>query len=147
MFVSMNWIKEYVDFGDQDVVSLIKRFTLSTAEVEDIYYKGQDVQGVIVAEITSVEPHPNSKKLHLLKVNTDKEVVDVVCGASNVAVGQRVAFAPVGSHVVGMEIGAAQVAGYTSYGMCCGEDELGISDDHSGLMAIDVDCPLAKDIK
>ena len=147
MFVSMNWIKEYVDFGDQDVVSLIKRFTLSTAEVEDIYYKGQDVQGVIVAEITSVEPHPNSKKLHLLKVNTGKEVVDVVCGAPNVAVGQRVAFAPVGSHVVGMEIGAAQVAGYTSYGMCCGEDELGISDDHSGLMAIDVDCPLGTDIK
>lgn len=147
MFVSMNWIKEYVDFQGQDVTSLVKRFTLSTAEVEDIYYKGKDVQGVIIAEIKSVEPHPNSKKLHLLKVNTGKEICNVVCGAPNVSVGQRVAFAPIGSHVVGAEIQKATIAGYESEGMCCGEDELGISDDHSGLMEIDVDCPLGTDIK
>lgn len=147
MFVSMNWIKEYVDFGNQDVVSLIKRFTLSTAEVEDIYYKGKDVSGVIVAEIKEVQPHPNSKKLHLLKVDTGKKICNVVCGAPNVEVGQRVAFAPEGSHVVGGEIKKATVAGFESEGMCCGEDELGISDDHTGLMAIDVDCPLGTDIK
>lgn len=143
----MNWIKEYVDFGNQDVVSLIKRFTLSTAEVEDIYYKGKDVSGVIVAEIKDVQPHPNSKKLHLLKVDTGSKICNVVCGAPNVEVGQRVAFAPEGSHVVGGEIKKATVAGFESEGMCCGEDELGISDDHSGLMAIDVDCPLGTDIK
>ena len=68
MFVSMNWIQEYVDLSGEDIESLIKRFTLSTAEVEDIIYKGKEVQGVIIAEIKSVENHPNSKKLHLLKV-------------------------------------------------------------------------------
>lgn len=147
MFVSMNWIKEYVDFGNQDVTSLIKRFTLSTAEVEDIIYKGSEVSGVIVAEIKTVEPHPNSKKLHLLTVDTGSKICNVVCGAPNVEVGQRVAFAPEGSTVVGGKITKATVAGFESEGMCCGEDELGISDDHSGLMAIDVDCPLGTDIK
>ncbi|MCR4790342.1 MAG: phenylalanine--tRNA ligase subunit beta [Treponemataceae bacterium] len=147
MFVSMNWIQEYVDLSGFDIESLIKRFTLSTAEVEEIYHKGEEVQGVIIAQIESVEKHPDSKKLHLLKVNTGKEVVDVVCGAPNVEVGQKVAFAPVGSHVVGMEIKEAKIAGYMSYGMCCGEDELGISDDHTGLMAIDCDAPLGSDLK
>ena len=70
MFVSMNWIQEFVDLSGEDIESLIKRFTLSTAEVEDIIYKGKEVQGVIIAEIKSVENHPNSKKLHLLKVDT-----------------------------------------------------------------------------
>lgn len=147
MFVSMNWIKEYVDFAGQDVTSLIKRFTLSTAEVEDIIYKGTEVSGVIVAEIKSVEAHPNSKKLHLLTVDTGSKICNVVCGAPNVAVGQRVAFAPEGATVVGGKITKATVAGFESEGMCCGEDELGISDDHTGLMAIDVDCPLGTDIK
>ena len=147
MFVSMNWIQEYVDLSGENIESLIKRFTLSTAEVEDIIYKGKEVQGVIIAEIKSVENHPNSKKLHLLKVDTGSGIVDCVCGAPNVEVGQRVAFAPVGSHVVGMEITEATVAGYVSQGMCCGEDELGISDDHTGLMVIDSDAPLGTDIK
>ena len=147
MFVSMNWIQEYVDLSGENIESLIKRFTLSTAEVEDIIYKGKEVQGIIIAEIKSVENHPNSKKLHLLKVDTGSGIVDCVCGAPNVEVGQRVAFAPVGSHVVGMEITEATVAGYVSQGMCCGEDELGISDDHTGLMVIDSDAPLGTDIK
>ena len=147
MFVSMNWIQEYVDLSGLDIENLIKRFTLSTAEVEEIYHKGDEVQGVIVATITSVEKHPDSKKLHLLKVDTGKGEVDVVCGAPNVEIGQKVAFAPVGSHVVGMEIKEAKIAGYTSYGMCCGEDELGISDDHTGLMAIDEDVPNGTDLK
>ncbi len=147
MFVSMNWIKEYVDLSNENIEDLIHRFTLSTAEVEDIIYKGRDVQGVIVAEIVSVENHPDSKKLHLLKVNTGTEVLDVVCGAPNVAVGQRVALATVGSRVCAGEIGKARVAGYDSYGMCCGADELGLGEGHTGLMPIDVDAPLGTDIK
>ena len=75
MFVSMNWIQEYVDLSGEDIESLIKRFTLSTAEVEDIIYKGKEVQGVIIAEIKSVENHPNSKKLHLLKVDTGSGIL------------------------------------------------------------------------
>ena len=147
MFVSMNWIKEYVDLENEDLEELIHRFTLSTAEVEDIYYKGRDVRGVIIAEIASIENHPNSKKLHLLKVNTGSELLDIVCGAPNVTVGQRVALATVGGSVCAGEIGKATIAGYDSYGMCCGADELGLGEGHTGLMPIDVDAPLGTDIK
>ena len=147
MFVSMNWIKEYVDLENENIEELIHRFTLATAEVEDIIYKGKDVKGVIVAEITEIENHPNSKKLHLLKVNTGSEVLDIVCGAPNVAVGQRVALATVGGRVCAGEINKATIAGYDSYGMCCGADELGLGEGHTGLMPIDVDCPLGTDIK
>ncbi|MBQ0101501.1 MAG: phenylalanine--tRNA ligase subunit beta [Firmicutes bacterium] len=147
MLVSMNWINDYVDLNGENIEELIHRFTLSTAEVEDIYFKGKDVSGVIVAQIVSVENHPNSKKLHLLKVDTGSEVLDIVCGAPNVAVGQKVALATAGAHVPAGDISVATVAGYTSYGMCCAADELGLSDDHTGLMEIDVDCPLGTDIK
>lgn len=147
MFVSMNWIQDYVDLSGLDIESLIKRFTLSTAEVEDIIYKGRDVQGVIIAEIKSVEKVPDSKKLHLLEIDTGNGICRCVCGAPNVEVGQRVAYAPVGSHVVGGPITEVKIAGCVSQGMCCGEDELGISDDHSGLMVIDSDAPLGTDLK
>ena len=77
MFLSMNWICDFVDLNGLDRKSLIKNFTLSTAEVEDIIVKGEDTYGVVVAEIVSIENHPNSKKLHLLKVNNGKEILDV----------------------------------------------------------------------
>ncbi len=147
MFVSMNWIKEYVDLTNENIEELIHRFTLSTAEVEDIIYKGRDIEGVIVAQIVSVEKHPDSKKLHLLKVNTGADVLDIVCGAPNVEVGQKVALATVGGRVCAGDIGKARIAGYDSYGMCCGADELGIAEGHTGLMPIDVDVPLGTDIK
>ena len=147
MFVSMNWIKEYVDLENENIEELIHRFTLSTAEVEDIIYKGADVRGVIIAQIKEVENHPNSKKLHLLKVDTGSGILDIVCGAPNVEVGQKVALATVGGRVCAGEIGKATIAGYDSYGMCCGADELGIGEGHTGLMPIDVDAPLGTDIK
>ena len=147
MFLSMNWIGDFVDLSGLDRKALIRNFTLSTAEVEDIYVKGEDTYGVIVAEIASVENHPDSKKLHLLKVNTGKELLDVVCGAPNVRVGMKVPFATVGGCVSGHKIEVATVAGYKSYGMCCSEAELGMSDDHSGLFEITDDIALGTDIK
>ncbi|MBP5651533.1 MAG: phenylalanine--tRNA ligase subunit beta [Clostridia bacterium] len=147
MYISLNWIKDYVDLKGVDVEKLINQFTLSTAEVEGFEYKGKNVSGVIVAQIESVENHPNSKKLHLLKVNTGKEVLDVVCGAPNVRVGLKVAFATPGAQVGDMHIEPAVVGGYTSYGMCCGADELGISDEHWGLLELPDEFELGKDIK
>ena len=147
MFLSMNWIGDFVDFSGLDKKSLIKNFTLSTAEVEDIIVKGEDTYGVIVARIESIENHPNSKKLHLLKVNTGSAVIDVVCGAPNVREGMKVALATVGGSVCGHAIGEAVVAGFPSFGMCCSEAELGISDDNSGIWDITDDIALGTDIK
>ena len=147
MFLSMNWIGDFVDLSGLDRKALIKNFTLSTAEVEDIFVKGEDTYGVIVAEIAKIEDHPNSKKLHLLKVNTGRELVDVVCGAPNVRVGMRIPFVQVGGSVAGHKITEATIAGYKSYGMCCSEAELGISDNNAGLWEIDDEIALGTDIK
>ena len=147
MLISMNWIRDFVDLSGLDTDALIHRFTLSTAEVEEVYRYGADTHGVIVARIDAVEKHPASKKLHLLKVNDGTRLVDCVCGAPNVRVGMRVAFATEGAQVCGQPIARAKIAGYDSCGMCCSEQELGISADHSGLMEITDDIPLGTDIK
>ncbi len=146
MFISMNWIKDFVDLSGLDLEALIRRFTLSTAEVEDIYKKGEDIEGVVSAKILSVSPHPNSKKLHLLKVDAGDGVYDVVCGAPNAREGIIVPFVKEGGMVMGERIGAARIAGYDSHGMCCSEKEIGISQDHSGLMELPDDTPIGADL-
>ncbi|MGN1123285.1 MAG: phenylalanine--tRNA ligase subunit beta [Eubacterium sp.] len=149
MFLSMNWISDFVDFTGLDKLELIHRFSLSTAEVEnEIFFKGSDISKIVVAEIKSVENHPDSKKLHLLKVDAGgEELVDVVCGAPNVRVGMKTAFAKVGAQIGDIEITPRKLAGYTSYGMCCSEKEIGISDDNSGIMEITDDIPNGTDLK
>ena len=149
MFLSMNWISDFVDLSGLDKLKLINQFSLSTAEVEnDIYFKGSDLSGVVVAEIKSVENHPDSKKLHLLKVDAgESELTDVVCGAPNVRVGMKTAFAKVGAKIGEIEITPRKLAGYLSNGMCCSEKEIGISDDNSGIMEITDDIPNGTDLK
>ena len=149
MFLSMNWICDYVDLSGLDKLSLIHRFSLSTAEVEnEIFMKGSDINGIVVAEIKSVEEHPESRKLHLLKVDIgEAELVDVVCGAPNVAVGLKVPFAKLGAQIGDITIAPRKLAGYTSNGMCCSEKELGISDNNDGLMILDPAFAVGTDIK
>lgn len=147
MKVSMNWISDYVDLSGLDYEELIHRFTLSTAEVEDVEHKGKEVDGVVVAEIIGIEEHPNSKKLHLLELNLGDRTDRCVCGAQNVRVGMRIPFAPFGASVVGMTIGEATIAGVVSRGMCCSAQELGIAADSSGLLELDADAPLGKPVK
>lgn len=147
MFVSINWIKEYVDLSGLDIKKLINSFTLATAEVEDIIVKGEDIRDVVVGEILSIENHPNSKKLHLLKVDGGDRIYDVVCGAPNVRENMKIAFVKAGGRVPAGEITKATVAGYESEGMCCSAFELGLSDDKSGLMEIDVDAPNGTSLK
>lgn len=149
MFLSMNWISDFVDLSGLDKLKLINQFSLSTAEVEnDIYFKGSDLSGVVVAEIKSVENHPDSKKLHLLKVDAgESELTDVVCGAPNVRVGMKTAFAKVGAKIGEIEIAPRKLAGYLSNGMCCSEKEIGISEDNSGIMEITDYIPNGTDLK
>ncbi len=146
MLISMNWIGDFVDLSGLDLEALIHRFTLSTAEVEDVYHLGQDLRDVVAGKILSVENHPDSTKLHLLKVDGGDKIYEVVCGAPNVREGMIVPFVKEGGMVSGQEIACAKIAGQESHGMCCSEKELGISDDHSGLMELPADTPVGKDI-
>ncbi len=149
MFLSMNWISDFVDLTGLDKMDLIRRFSLSTAEVEnEIFLKGSDFSGIVVAEIKEIENHPKSEKLHLLKVDIgEAELVDVVCGAPNVRVGMKTAFAKVGAKLGEIEIAPRPLAGYMSNGMCCSEKEIGISDDNSGIMDILDDVKNGTDLK
>lgn len=149
MYISMNWIRDFVDLDGIDLLSLIHQFSLSTAEVEnEIFFKGKDLSGVVLAEIKSVENHPESEKLHLLKVDIgESEPVDVVCGAPNVRVGMRTAFAKVGAQIGEITIAPRSLAGFPSNGMCCSEKEIGISEDNSGIMDIVCDAPNGTDLK
>lgn len=147
MLISMNWISEFVDLSGLDQEALIQRFTLSTAEVEDIIHMGENLKQVVVGQILSVENHPDSKKLHLLTVDGGDKIYDVVCGAPNVRVGLKIPFVKEGGQVGEMAIQTARIAGYESHGMCCSESELGISADHNGLMELPEDLTVGTDIR
>lgn len=147
MFLSMNWIRDFVNLDGVDLDDLIHKFTLGTAEVEGVEHVGKDIQDVVVGQILSINDHPNSKKLHLLKVDGGDRVYDVVCGAPNVAAGMKVPFARMGGMAGGMKIERRPVAGFDSEGMCCSERELGISDNHEGLMKLPEDAVVGTDIK
>ena len=148
MYISLNWIKEFVNLDGIEVDELVKRFGLATAEVEGVEYKGQNISNVVVAEIKSVENHPDSKKLHILQVDDGLEnLTQVVCGAPNVRVGLKTAFARVGAQVQDIKIGKAKLAGVESFGMCCGEDEIGVGSDHSGIIELDSNLVNGTDIK
>lgn len=143
----MKWIGDYVDLVGVDLKDLIAKFGLRTAEVEDVYEVGKDINGVIVARILEVNEHPKSNHLHKLKVDTGKETLDIVCGAPNVRPNMKVALATIGGSVKGMKIEKATIAGEESYGMCCSKEELGFSENDEGIWEVDPSIPLGVDIK
>ena len=143
MRISINWIKEFVDLNGIETEELIKRFNLATAEIEDVYYMGENTKNVVLARILEVNDHPQSDHLHILKVDDGSpEPVQVVCGAPNVRVGMVTAFAQVGGMVTGHKIGKAKLVGVESFGMCCSESELEIGSDNSGIMDIVTDAKM-----
>ena len=147
MYISINWIKDFVDLEGIDVKELIYKFTMSTAEVEGIVEYGKDTYGIVVGKVLKVEEVENSKKLHKLLIDTGDKEVKCICGAPNVKEGIKVAFATEGSKVCGFDIKTATIAGHESFGMCLSEKELGISDDNSGIMILDDDIEVGTDIK
>ena len=146
MKISLNWINDFVDLSGLDIKKLLNQFTLSVAEIDGVEYLGQNVSGVVSGQIVAVHEHPNSKKLHLVDVNTGKGTTQVVCGAPNVREGMIVPFATLGANVNGFLINAVKIAGVESVGMCCSAKEIGVSDDHEGLMELDPATPLGVDI-
>ncbi len=147
MLVSMNWIRDFVNLDNEDIENLIQRFTLGVAEVEGIEYKGRDISDVVVGEIISCEDHPDSDHLHVLKVDAGDQVYDVVCGAPNARKGIKTAFAKTGGSVGEFKIKPTKLRGVLSNGMCCSEKELGISDNHEGIMELDPSYKNGTDLK
>ena len=136
MRAPFNWIKEFVEF-DWNANQLAEKLTFSGMEVESIETFGFDYSGFVAAEIKAVNPHPNADKLTLCDVDAGDKALTVVCGARNFQVGDKVALACVGAVLPdGMKIKPAKIRGQASEGMLCAEDELGISEDHSGILIL-----------
>ena len=149
MLISCNKLKSHIkNPEDIDWLNICETFTIRTAEVEKVEVKGNTFDNVVVAEIKECEEHPDSDHMHVLKVDCgEKELIQVVCGAPNVRVGLKTAFVKVGGHIDGVEIKARPLRGILSNGMCCSGRELGISDNHDGIMELPSDWVVGTDIK
>ncbi len=142
MKISLNWIKDFIRI-DESLSSreLVEKITLSVCEVEGFEETGTHLNDIAVAEVVKIEPHPDAQKLSLVTVNTGATEVRVVCGASNFKLGDKVPYAGEGVKLPsGLKIKKAKIRGVESIGMLCAEDELGFSEDHSGLMILPGDC-------
>ncbi|WP_069131352.1 phenylalanine--tRNA ligase subunit beta [Rhodohalobacter halophilus] len=153
MNISYNWLKEYIDL-DLTPEETSEKLTLSGLEVEGMEQIGSDFDGFVVGEVLEVKAHPNADKLQICDVNVGSDTVQIICGAPNVAVGQKVPVATVGSVMpLPMEDGSylkikkAKLRGEKSNGMICSESELGLSDDHSGIMVLHPDLEAGTPLK
>jgi phenylalanyl-tRNA synthetase beta chain len=140
--VPLRWLSDYVDLTSP-TEELARRLTIAGVEVGEIIHMGGDWDGVRIAEVTGVEPHPNADRLTLVTVNLGNgDGHRVVCGAPNVAVGQKVAFAPEGTKLIDGYSGEptvlkkAKIRGVESAGMVLSEKELGLSESHEGILVL-----------
>lgn len=137
MRISLNWLKEYVDLN-VDVDTLARQMTMLGLEIEAIERPGAEVSQVYIGKILSIEPHPDADKLVVCKTDTGgPEPLQIVCGAKNMKVGDKVPTAIVGATLPGgFEIGRRKMRGIESQGMMCSVRELGLGDEHEGLMIL-----------
>lgn len=138
MLISLNWIKDFVDIPNLPPKELASKFTLATAEVEDVIVKGEGLRPVTVVEIKSLRRHPDSDKLNLVTVDIGQGTTkEIVCGAPNVREGLKVPFAPIGTTLPnGMTLEPKKIRGILSEGMLCSETELGLGEGKAGLMEL-----------
>ena len=146
MKVPLSWLKQYVDV-DLPAQDLAHRLTMAGIEVGEVEVIGGWSE-VFVGHVTGVLHHPNADRLRLCVVSTGSEELEVVCGAPNVAAGQNICFAKVGANIYNTHterhevLEAAKIRGVESQGMICSAVELGLGDDHSGIIELPEDAPV-----
>lgn len=155
MNISYNWLKEYLDFDLQpdEVAAALTSIGLETGGVEEVQTIKGGLEGLVIGEVLTCEDHPNSDHLHITTVNVGGEApLQIVCGAPNVAAGQKVVVAVNGTKLYDGDqcftIKKSKIRGVESNGMICAEDEIGIGTDHSGIIVLPADAvvgTLAKD--
>ena len=137
MRIALSWLAEVVTLPERE--ALVER--LSTGGFEDVAVEdtGPDLSGLVVGHVVERGPHPNADRLSLCRVDPGNgEILEVVCGAPNVATGQKIAFAPVGTRLPdGTKLKKSKIRGVMSRGMICSSRELGLGDDHEGILVLD----------
>ncbi len=146
MKVPLSWLRDYVDVG-LPAQELAHRLTMAGVEVGDVAEVGNWSQ-CLVAQVMAVGPHPQADRLSLCRVYTGSEEVEVVCGAPNVEASQKVCFARVGAKLINPQTGKhetlkpARIRGVVSEGMICSQLELGLGEDHTGIIVLPDDAPV-----
>ncbi|TCS41459.1 phenylalanine--tRNA ligase subunit beta [Reinekea marinisedimentorum] len=147
MKFSEKWLRTWVSpsISSQE---LMDQVTMAGLEVDGSEPVAEAFSGVVVGEVTSCEQHPNADKLRVCTVSNGKETAQVVCGAPNARTGLKVAFAEVGAVLPGdFKIKKAKLRQVESFGMLCSEKELGLSDNHDGIMELAADAPVGTDLR
>ncbi len=147
MRAPLSWIREFapIEAAPADIADALNQLGL---EVEAIDEPGRDINGVVVARILDVVPHPDADKIRLADVDYGDGRLRVVCGAPNIEPGMVVPFAPVGAVLPGdFKIEKRKIRGVVSEGMLCSARELGLSDDHAGILELDADTELGTDVR
>ena len=146
MKISHNWLQQFikVDLPKEEISVMLTDLGLEVEGMHDFESIKGGLKGVVVGEVLSCEQHPNADRLKKTEVNLGDEIVPIVCGAPNVAKGQKVLVATVGSVLTfhdgkELKIGKSKIRGEVSMGMICAEDELGLGDNHDGIIVLDED--------
>ena len=150
MNISYNWLKEYVDFNlqPQEVAEALTSIGLEVGGVEEVESVRGGLKGLVVGHVLTCEAHPNSDHMHICSVDLGTgEPAQIVCGAPNVAAGQKVIVATLGTVLYGSEgenftIKRSKLRGVESLGMICAEDEIGIGQSHDGIMILPAETPV-----
>lgn len=139
MYLSLDWLKDYVDVSKITPEELGLKLTMHTVEIDEVINQADQFNKVVVGKVLEVKKHPGADRLNLAKVDVSrKEPLDIVCGASNLKKEQLVPVALVGAVLPGdFKIEAREVRGEKSEGMICAEDELGLGEDHEGIMVLE----------
>jgi len=148
LIVSLKWLKNYIDIDNLSVDEIVEKLTTSGSEVDEVIDKSKELENIVVGYVEEVKKHPNADRLSVCKVTDGQETFDVVCGAPNVEKNQKVAFAKVGAIIPNgkFEIKKAKIRGEKSLGMLCAEDELGISDNHEGILVLNENAKVGEPI-
>ena len=148
MLISLNWLKQYIDLDGIEINEMENALTMIGQEVEKIDIVGGNLDKVVVAHLEEVKKHPNADSLTLCKVNNGKEILQIVCGATNHKTGDKVALAQVGARLKeDFTIKKGKIRGEESNGMLCSEDELGIGSDKDGIIILPEDAPVGVPFK
>ena len=148
MLISLNWLKQYIDLDGIEINEMENALTMIGQEVEKIDIVGENLDKVVVAHLEEVKKHPNADSLTLCKVNNGKEILQIVCGATNHKTGDKVALAQVGARLKeDFTIKKGKIRGEESNGMLCSEDELGIGSDKDGIIILPEDAPVGVPFK
>ncbi len=149
MNISYNWLKRYIALQDdaETVAKILTSIGLEVGTVETVETIRGGLKGLVVGEVLSCEAHPNSDHLHVTKVNIGEgEPLPIVCGAPNVAAGQKVIVATIGTVLYdgdeSFTIKKGKLRGEESWGMICAEDEIGVGTDHAGIIVLPADTPV-----